>query len=66
MIASVREWADEDREDLAATGLPVFGSLEDLILGQESPGVPDAAAVAVAAGAAMALALRGKRARDDD
>ena len=66
MLESVRAWADEDREDLAATGLPVFGSLNDLIVGSESPGIPDAAAVGVAAGAAMALALLGKRARDGD
>ena len=66
MLDSVRGWADEDREDLAATGLPVFGSLDDLIVGSKSPGVPDAAAVALAAGAAMALSLRGKRARDGD
>lgn len=66
MQESVRGWADEDRSDLAATGLPVFGSLDDLVIGPQSPGVPDAAAVAVAAGAAMALTLRGRRAREDD
>ena len=66
MLESVRGWADEDREDLATTGLPVYGSLDDLIVGEESRGVPDAAAVALAAGSAMALALRGKRVRDDD
>jgi len=66
MLEAVRGWADEDREDLAATGLPVFGSLDDLVVARQSPGVPDAAAVALAAGAAMTLALRGKRARDDD
>lgn len=66
MLDSVREWADEDREDLAATGLPVFGSLEELVVGPHSPGVPDAATVALAAGAATALSLRGKRTRDED
>ena len=66
MLQTVRGWADEDRQHLATSGLPVFGTLDDLVVGPESPGVPDAAAVAVAAGAAMALALRGKRARDDD
>lgn len=66
MLEWVRAWADEDRGDLATTGLPVFGSLDDLTVGPESAGVPDAAAVAVAAGAAMALALRGKRPSGDD
>lgn len=64
-LDSVREWALEDREDLRSTGLPVFGSLDDLLVGTESPGIPDAADVATAAGAALALALRGKRARDE-
>lgn len=66
VLESVRGWADEDRQDLAATGLPVFGTLDDLLVGSESPGIPDGAAVAAAAGAAMALALRGRRARDED
>lgn len=66
MHVPVSEWAEEDRADLGATGLPVFGTLEDLAVGTDSAGVPDAAAVAAAAGSALALALRGRRARDDD
>jgi len=60
MVATVRAWADEDRDDLRASGVPLIGSLDDLSVSSQTPGLPDATAVAEAAGAAMVLLLRGK------
>jgi hypothetical protein len=65
LVPMVRDWADEDRADLASTGLPLIGTLDDLEVGTRTPGVPDAEAVAAAAGAALALALRGRRSPAD-
>ncbi len=61
MISLVRAWADEDSADLATSGVPIFGALDDLTVGPDNPGIPDAPAVAASAGAALALALRGRR-----
>lgn len=61
MIPLVQQWAAEDRADLDSTSAPVYGDLDDLTVADTSPGVPDAEAVSAAAGAALALALQGKR-----
>jgi len=61
MVATVRAWAEEDRADLAASGIRIIGSLDDLSVSTQTPGMPDAAAVAEAAGAAILLMLRGPR-----
>lgn len=61
MLSLVREWAGEDSADLATSGVPIFGALDDLTVGPDNPGIPDAPAVAASAGVALALALRGKR-----
>jgi hypothetical protein len=61
MLPVVREWAEEDRADLASSEVPILGTLDDLTMGPDNPGIPDAPAVAESAGVALALALRGKR-----
>ena len=66
VVPQVRAWADEDRADLDSIGLPVFGSLDDLVVSPDNPGIPDAEAVAASAGAALALALRGRRDRGEE
>jgi hypothetical protein len=63
--ALVAMWAEEDGEALAASSVPVVGDIADLSVSAEGGrGAPSADEVARAAGAA--LALRGKRPRDDD
>ena len=64
MLPVVREWAEEDRLDLASSGVPIFGVLDDLTVGPDNPGIPDANAVAAAAGAALMRALQGRQTRD--
>ena len=61
MIPVVQAWAAEDSEDLASTGLPIFGALDDLDVPSRSPGLPDADAVAQAAGSALMLLSRAPR-----
>ena len=61
----VSRWAAEDTEALAGSGVRVVGDLADLSVAAEGQdGMPTADEVARAAGAA--LALRGRRSRDDD
>lgn len=61
----VAQWASEDTDAIAQTQIPILGDLGDLAVAPESrDGVPTADEVARAAGAA--LALRGRRARDED
>ncbi|MFM1966856.1 MAG: hypothetical protein RL134_2581 [Actinomycetota bacterium] len=61
----IARWAAEDSDELAGSGIPVVGDLADLAVPQEGEdGVPTADQVARAAGAA--LALRGRRSREDD
>lgn len=60
LIPVVQGWAAEDAADLASTGLPIVGALEDLAVPSRSPGLPDAEAVARAAGSAMVLLSHGR------
>jgi len=58
-------WSAEDCAALAASGMPIIGDMADLAVSSDGDdGVPTAEEVARAAGAA--LALRGRRSRDDD
>ena len=61
----VRTWAGEDLDALRATGVAVYGSLDDLrcTADDADPGVPSADQVAAASGAALAL-LFGERSAD--
>ncbi len=65
----VARWAQEDLADLAKVGVPIFGDLADLEVAPAGPdGVPDAASVAAAAGAAAYLLSqrRGERSSSDE
>ncbi|MBU6313203.1 MAG: hypothetical protein KGN38_11790 [Actinomycetales bacterium] len=66
----VRAWADEDLDALRATGVAVYGSLDDLrcTADDADPGVPSADQVAAASGAALALLFDERSAdhSDDD
>lgn len=64
MQTAVADWAEEDADALRTSGVPIVGDVADLsFAASDEDGVPTADEVARAAGAA--LALRGRRSRDD-
>lgn len=58
MIAEVQHWAEDDIADLVSLGVDLVGTIDDLRVSPVSTGLPDAATVAEAAGAALALLAR--------
>lgn len=68
VTADATGWAEEDAVALTATGAPIFGTVDDLRVRPEDSGsLPDAEAVAAAAGVALTiLRERHGRSRGDD
>lgn len=58
MIPVVQRWAHEDIDDLASLDLPIFGSLDDLMVPSHTSGTPEPAAVADAAAVALLWLVR--------
>ena len=57
-IPLVRSWADEDRQDLAGTGVPLWGEIDDLAIPESTRGTPPLDPEALAGAGAYALVDR--------